>query len=218
MSFDLVLKPTLETLLVDCNLENVLDVGCGTGVLTEHLFSRSEKITGIDLSSVSIKIAEETCSGIANISFHNCSAEDLANQSKVPRFTTVVANMVLMDCLDLNSFVEAAASLTVPGGHFIATITHPWFWPIYWGYAEADWFNYHREIVIEAPFRISTEITDRVTTHVHRPLHKYQNCLTSLGFIVDEILEPLPDEEVHSLYPDKWRFPRFLAFRASLVQ
>ena len=217
LSFSHVLMPTVLDLLKDCDLNRVIDLGCGTGELTDELARVSGEVAGVDLSSLSIEIAEETCAGSPNISFFAGAVEDFAKHWTGPRFTTAVANMTLMTCLTLDSFVGAAAKLIAPRGCFIGTITHPWFWPHYWGYANADWFSYHQEVVVEAPFRISAEATDYITTHVHRPLTKYLNSLSRAGFLADRILEPYPNEEIQALYPERWEFPRFLAFRASMV-
>ena len=216
LSFNHVLMPTVVDFLQGCDLNRVIDLGCGTGELTGELARVSGEVSGVDLSPLSIEIAEETCCGTSNITFHATTVEGFAKRWTGQLFTTAVANMTLMTCLDLDSFVKAAAKLVAPKGHLISTITHPWFWPNYWGYDNADWFNYHREVVIEAPFRISAEITEHVTTHVHRPLSVYLNSLTRQGFLVDRILEPYPNEDIQALYPERWKFPRFLAFRALL--
>ena len=173
ISFNYVLKPTILNLLEGCNLDNVLDLGCGTSELTSEVARISGHVTGVELSSFSIEIAEATCSRLSNISLFTCPVEDFAERWVGPQFGTAIANMTLMTCVDLDSFVDAAANLVVPNGHLVATITHPWFWSVYWGYAEADWFDYFQEIVIEAPFRISAEDTDCVTTHVHRSFSTY---------------------------------------------
>ena len=216
LSFNYVLKPTVLELLQGCNLKRVLDLGSGTGELTRELAKVSSEVVGVDFSWRSTEIARKVCSKAGNVSFYPNSVEVFASHWAGPQFTTIVANMTLMDCLNLDSLVEAAARLVAPEGCLIATITHPWFWPYYWGYANADWFCYKQEIVLEAPFQISAETMSHMTTHVHRPLSMYQNSLARAGFLIDQILEPYPDEEIHSLYPEKWRFPRFLAFRAAI--
>ena len=212
LSFKYVLLPVIRQLLADCSLAQVIDLGCGIGELTRELAEVSGRIVGVDASPRSIAIAREIYA--ANIPFHTDDVSDFARRWPGQPFTAAVANMSLMTCLDLGAFVQAAAGLLAPQGCFIATITHPWFWPYYWGYADADWFNYNQEIVLEAPFRISEEATDCVTTHVHRPLSAYLNTMAKAGFVVDSILEPYPEESVHALYPERWEFPRFLAFRA----
>jgi hypothetical protein len=90
------------------------------------------------------------------------------------------------------------------GGIFIFTIPHPCFWPIYWGYAEAPWFNYNKEIAIKAPFRIASEGTSLESTHVHRPLCQYVDSLRKAGFDLDLIEELVGKGFVP---------PRFIAMR-----
>ena len=216
ISFNYVLKPTILGLLKGCDLSKVIDLGCGTGELTRDLSLISSDITGVDSSSLSTAIAEETCANSPNISLFSGSVEAFARRAYGSRFKTAVANMTLMTCLDLDSFVESVAEVVADQGYFIATITHPCYWPTYWGYADAEWFDYRKEIVIEAPFRISAEATDYVTTHVHRPLSAYAEVLERAGFLIERILEPYPDKDVQSMYPAQWSFPRFLAFRAVL--
>ncbi len=217
LSFSHVLMPTVLDFLQGCDLNRVIDLGCGTGELTGELARVSGEVAGVDLSPLSIEIAEETCSGTSNTTFHAATIEGFAKHWTGQLFTTAVANMTLMTCLNLDSFLIATAKLVAPKGHLISTITHPWFWPSYWGYDDAEWFDYHREIDIEAPFRISREETHCITTHVHRPLSVYLNSLARQGFLVDRILEPYPNEDIQSLYPERWEFPRFLAFRCSLL-
>lgn len=217
LSFTYVLEPTIRSLLVGCGLDRVLDVGCGAGHLTRRLATLGTRVVAVDPSPASIEIAQENCKELSNVDFFVGTAECFARDARVGKFTTVVANMTLMACLDLDACIQAIADLMVPRGCFIASITHPWFWPHYMGYADADWFNYKDETVVESPFRISQESTDCVTTHVHRPLELYLKSLTSSGFVIDRMSEPFPSDENQVLYPNRWQFPRFLVLRALRV-
>ena len=51
----------LEYILSKCSLnkKNVLDIGCGGGILSEELCKQGAKVTGIDSSSKSISIAKQ---------------------------------------------------------------------------------------------------------------------------------------------------------------
>ena len=216
ISFAHILKPSILEMLEGCNLNKVLDLGCGTGELTSELGVVSESVVGVDVSSDSIEIAKDTCAKATDISFYVGTVEEFASQWTGPRFTTAVANMTLMTCLNVDTFIEATAKMVGQGGSLVATITHPWFWPKYRGYANANWFSYDKEIIIEAPFRISAGVIDCITTHVHRPLVSYTDSLFNAGFFIDRIIEPFPSEDVQALYPERWEFPRFLAFRAKI--
>ena len=214
LSFTHVLTPSVFGLLVGCNLNEVIDLGCGTGELTGQIATKASTVVGADISSTSIEIARANCSGSTNVRFYHDSAEDFARKWTGPRFTTAVASMTLMDCLNLIPFVEATAGLMDRQGSFVATITHPWFWPFYWGYNSADWFDYNQEVVLEGPFRTSSEVTERITTHVHRPLYSYIEAMSQAGLLFDRIDEPFPSQYVQDLFPERWTFPRFLALRA----
>ena len=217
LTFTHVLMPLIRELLLDCSRDRVLDIGCGTGELTKEIASVSGEVIGVDLSSVSIGIAQATCYGLSNTLFDASAIEEFAERWNGPPFTAAVANMSLMDCINLESCLAASANLVAPRGRLISTITHPWFWPHYWGYADAEWFNYYQEVVLDASFAISEDSTDCVTTHVHRPLSTYLRSFSKAGFVVDRILEPHPDESIQSLYPARWKYPRILAFLAHRV-
>ena len=214
LSYSHVLLPTILELLSGCDLTAVLDAGCGTGEPTKALGAISEQVVGVDISLRSIEIARSDRHKLSNVTFYNSRVEDFAQQWIGSSFTTTVANMTLMACLNLDSLVEAIAKLLSPGGCLVATITHPWFWSYYWEYSDASWFRYDQETAIEAPFRVSLDQTDFTTTHIHRPLSSYVSTLSQAGFAIDRIVEPYPGETIQSLYPKQWHFPRFLAFRA----
>ena len=214
LSFDHVLAPSVFGLLSDCDLLQVADLGCGTGVLTAKLAAKCEQVVGIDLSSRSIAMAREDFGHHDNLQFRAGSVERFADVWRGPPFTVAVANMTLMDCLDLDAFLKAASRLLVDGGALIATVTHPFFWPRYWGYDSAEWFSYAQEIIIESPFRISTEVSSYMTTHVHRPLSMYVETMSRNGLSIERMIEPIPSEQAEELFPSPWEFPRFLVVRA----
>ncbi len=214
LSYQHVLLPSILETLDGCELTRVLDVGCGTGEPTKALATISEWIVGVDVSRRSIEIAQSVQHQLPNVSFYADTVENFARKWTGPAFTSAVANMTLMTCLNLRSLVGSIAKLLMPGGHLVASITHPWFWPHYWQYANADWFRYDKEIVLEAPFGISKDQTHYTTTHVHRPFSSYTQTLSEMGFVIDRIFEPYPNESIQSLYPERWDFPRFLVFRA----
>ena len=163
LSYKHVILPCILDLSKNSDFSAVVDIGCGTGALDAELSPQCKRIVGIDFSSKSIEIAKSHCRRLDNIVFETTAVENYAAQVKSPMFSLAIANMTLMTCIDLSSILEAVKKLVIPGGTLAITIAHPCFWPRYWGYDKAECFDYKREIIIEAPFRISKETTNYIT-------------------------------------------------------
>jgi len=107
------------------NLEGkrVLDVGCGGGILTESLSKAGASVTGIDLSTKALKVAElhQLESG-TTVRYHSISAEDLAKEE--PHSYDVVTCMEMLEHVpDPASVVQACANLCKAGGYlFFSTL------------------------------------------------------------------------------------------------
>ncbi len=103
--------------------KKVLDVGCGGGILAESLSKAGATVSGIDLSSKALKVAElhQLESG-ATVHYRSISAEDLAKQE--PEQYDVVTCMEMLEHVpDPNSVVQACANLCKPGGNiFFSTL------------------------------------------------------------------------------------------------
>ncbi len=107
------------------NLEGkrVLDVGCGGGILAESLSKAGATVTGIDLSTKALKVAElhQLESG-TTVRYRSISAEDLAKEE--PHSYDVVTCMEMLEHVpDPASVVQACANLCKPGGYlFFSTL------------------------------------------------------------------------------------------------
>ena len=213
LSFDNVIVPTTLCLLRRCDLSIVLDVGSGTGEFTARLARSARRVVAVEPSHASTVIARSVCQSLQNVKFVEVPLEDAAEDLLDVTATTAVAVMSLMTTPDLRKFAHVLARLLRSEARFVAMVTHPCFWPMYWGYNDASWFQYETETFIEAPFVISTCTTDIVTTHIHRPLEQYVTTFAEEGFRLEKLVEPMPKAEVQALYPRSWAFPRFLALR-----
>lgn len=102
----------------------VLDVGCGGGILADSMARKGAKVLGIDLSIKALKVAQlhalETQT--PGISYREVSAEDLAD-SQPSSFDVVTCMEMLEHVPDPGSVVNACAQLVKPGGWvFFSTI------------------------------------------------------------------------------------------------
>lgn len=213
LSFDHVIVPTTRRLFEGSDRTVVLDIGSGTGDFTVQLAQIAGKVIAVEPSQVSMTLARRVCQSAQNVRYVEASLEEAASFFDVGPATAAVAVMTLMTAPDLRGFAKALSSLLQTGARFVATLTHPCFWPRYWGYENEPWFSYDRETFIEAPFVISKRRSNVRTTHIHRPLEQYVNVFAEEGFRLDALAEPMPAPEVQALYPRPWQFPRFLGLR-----
>jgi len=103
--------------------KNVLDIGCGGGILAESMARKGAKVTGIDLSEKALKVADlhSLESGIA-VRYELIAAEALA--AREPAQYDVVTCMEMLEHVpDPAAIVQACATLVKPGGHvFFSTL------------------------------------------------------------------------------------------------
>jgi SAM-dependent methyltransferase len=210
ISFEHVVVPTIWQLLEGADPAVILDVGSGTGDFTSRLARIAGDVIAIEPSRASTALARAVCQDAQNVRFVESSLEEAVNAIEGRQVTAAVAMMTLMTVPDLRGVAKALAATLDAGAHFVATVTHPWFWPRYWGYEKEPWFHYETETFIEAPFVITKRRSNVRTTHIHRPLQQYVNVFANEGFRLDILVEPMPGPEVQALYAVPWEYPRFL--------
>ena len=101
----------------------ILDVGCGGGLLCEALFDFKGKISGIDAAGPGIEIAKEHAKlNNKEIFYRDITAEELvADESE--KYDVVTCLEVIEHVPDPQSLVSACSRLLKPGGSlFLSTI------------------------------------------------------------------------------------------------
>ena len=200
-TFSEVLRPHILASVTSA--QSIIDIGCGTGNLTSSLNATNRRVVGLDPSRESIRIARLHDS---STEYHEGTLEAWSASNQGAEFDLAIVNMVLMDVMNLSAFTRALAQV-VQKGRVLATLTHPAFWPLYWGYSAMPGFDYMKDQVIEAPFRTNSQQYDLPTTHIHRPISTYIEAFRAVGLSVDGITELRGPESL-----EEFAFPRFLAF------
>ncbi|MBY4895588.1 bifunctional 2-polyprenyl-6-hydroxyphenol methylase/3-demethylubiquinol 3-O-methyltransferase UbiG [Cupriavidus sp. AU9028] len=103
--------------------KQVVDVGCGGGILSESMARLGATVRGIDLSRKALKVADlhSLDSGVV-VTYEEIPVETLAE--RMPASVDVVTCMEMLEHVpDPASVVRACATLVRPGGHvFFSTI------------------------------------------------------------------------------------------------
>lgn len=102
----------------------VLDVGCGGGILADAMARKGAQVLGIDLASRALKVAQLHAleAQTPNVQYREISAEALAAEQPAS-FDVVTCMEMLEHVPDPASVVAACAALVKPGGWvFFSTI------------------------------------------------------------------------------------------------
>lgn len=207
ISYIQVIEPTIVEELKGFKSKRLLDVGCGTGVLTNTLTEYSQNCTGIDVSEKSISIAKNNYQKDGLLFIQTAMKDYKCDQL----YDICVSCMALMSDPDYVDTLKSIRKALERNGVLLVLITHPCFWAKYWKIDDKEWFNYEEEIYIEHDFSISLVKSIGKATYIHRPLEQYYMALSRAGYTIEKIKEAYPVGELPDGY--KYDFPRFMLFR-----
>lgn len=97
--------------------KDVLDVGCGGGILSDSMARKGARVTGIDLSTKALRVAQLHAleANTPNVRYEEVSAEALA-LAQPGEFDVVTCMEMLEHVPDPASVVRACSTLVKPGG------------------------------------------------------------------------------------------------------
>ncbi len=103
--------------------KDVLDVGCGGGILSEAMARQGARVVGIDLAEAALEVAElHALDAAIEVDYRLQSAEDLA-RSAPGSFDVITCMEMLEHVPEPGQVVDALARLLRPGGQlFVSTI------------------------------------------------------------------------------------------------
>jgi len=118
------LRLTWIDALASLNGKRVLDIGCGGGILSDAMARKGALVTGIDLSTKALRVAQLHAleAGTRNVDYREISAEAMAQQEPAA-FDVVTCMEMLEHVPDPSSVVRACSILVKPGGRvFFSTL------------------------------------------------------------------------------------------------
>ncbi|MDA1332454.1 MAG: bifunctional 2-polyprenyl-6-hydroxyphenol methylase/3-demethylubiquinol 3-O-methyltransferase UbiG [Proteobacteria bacterium] len=102
--------------IVSLDDKDILDVGCGGGILSESLSRKGARVVGIDMAEKALNVAKlHLHESRLNITYEKSSAEDFSAKY-AGRFDVVTCMEMLEHVPDPISVVRACAELVKPGG------------------------------------------------------------------------------------------------------
>ncbi len=215
---EIVEKPALFSLCPDLMGKSVLDLGCGYGENCQE-FSKmgAKKVVGLDVSKKMIQVASHETS-YNNVIYLNISMSDLS--SVEGKFDVVVSSLAVHFIQDFNKLLYEIQGLLNDGGLFIFSQEHPLTTALTkdnnWSKDEnGDILHYNlSDYSLEGERKTSWIVKDVIK--YHRTLSAILNALVNNGYIIERVLEPIPDQTIMKKHPSYRRYyhkPDFLFIR-----
>lgn len=103
--------------------KNILDVGCGGGILSESMAHEGANVTGIDMGDANLTIAKmHLYESGEKVTYQKIMAEEMAEQ-QAGQFDVVTCMEMLEHVPDPASIISACKKLIKPDGHiFFSTV------------------------------------------------------------------------------------------------
>jgi len=210
-------KPALFSLLPDLNGKSVLDLGCGYGEnCAEFLRLGAVRVVGVDVSEKMLAVAKTETKGVEYI---RADMNDLFEiQGK---YDMVTSSLAVHYIADFHKLCMQIAHLLYIGGYFIFSQEHPlttapidgvsWTKDRYGKKVHYNLSDYARTGKREVSWFVDGVIK------YHRTFSDIIAELISSNFVVEEMLEPVPSDDIVNRLPhlkDEFHKPNFLLIKA----
>jgi ubiquinone/menaquinone biosynthesis C-methylase UbiE len=201
-------RPATIALIGDVHGLHVLDAGCGAGLLAWWLLDNGASVTAMDVSPVMAALASRTLGDRATV-----VVADLAKPLAFARdgeFDLIVASLAMHYIRDWVAVLAELRRILKPGGAVVFSTHHPSMdGPIH---SPDDYFAIKQVTEEWSKGSGTFEVT-----FWRRPLTAMCEAITSAGFLIEQLVEPMPVDELAGrdvrMYEVLRTQPRFLFFR-----
>jgi SAM-dependent methyltransferase len=204
-------RPATLSLLPDINGKLVLDAGCGPGVYAEWLIAHGADVVALDANENMVRLAKQRLGEQVPVLLANLEAplDFLADAS----FDLIISPLVMDYIRDWEATFTEFHRVLRPGGNLVFSIGHP-FQEYDIRRQTSNYFEMERVNYLWRGFGKPVNMPS-----YRRPLSAVINPLLKAGFILEQILEPLPTQEFKEDEPEEYeqlmRSPGFMCLRAS---
>lgn len=197
-------RPAVLNLMGEVRGKRVLDVGCGPGLYAEELVARGAEVVAFDQGVRMVELAQERLGDQVEIRVHDL-AEPL---DWIPdgSFDAALMALVIHHLDDRVSALRELHRVLRPGGFLVVSTHHP----------TNDWLrhggSYFTTEAIEETWSRGWQVR-----YWRQPLTASWGEFIEAGFVVEGLVEPLPDPEMATQFPDDYETllhePSFIVFR-----
>lgn len=211
--------PALLSLLPDLRGRKVLDLGCGFGEHCKYFMEAgADHVTGIDISEKMLAVAKKE-NAHPKITYIHMPMEDIARLNG--KFDVVVSSLAFHYVEDFSGVVKNIYQLLDRGGVLVFSQENPLCTCHSGGDRWTRDENGKKIYVNLADYGIEGErecvwFVDHVIKY-HRTFATIVNTLIDAGFVIEKMVEPLPDADMLKAYPeyrDLLHKPDFLLIKA----
>lgn len=197
----------------------ILDIGCGEGLITRALAARGAAAVGIDPTPALIDHARSAEQDHPFGSRYRIDDATTLRTVDDASMDWATAGLSLNNVADLDAAMAAIRRALNPAGHLAFTVPHPCFDAP--GSAAVTIEGTVRRVagdyLDEGFWRSSAPHSVRRAGNYHRTVSTYVNALGSNGFRITAMAEPAPSEVVRASNPHRIGLPPFLLICATCV-
>ena len=208
---DFLESPAMERVVRPlCAGADVLDLGCGTGILSRELLAwGAKRVWGVDPSERMLALARRE---VPEVTFAPGTAEAIPHDDAT--FDLVASSLVLHYVRDLAPAFAEVRRVLRPGGHFVFSMHHPL------GEVLSRDANEPARVIAEPYFHNDEYRWQMCKTDIisfHHTFADVVNGLAANGFVLRGVDECRPDPSVEgdfATYGFTSRYPNFCVFWA----
>ena len=223
-SNDLLEQPAMRKLLPDLTGKSVLDLGCGYGHnCVEFVQKGAAKVVGVDISEKMLAVAKAESTD-EKITYLNMSMTDIETLGE--KFDLIYSSLAFHYVEDFDTFAKMMYNCLNSGGQLLFSQEHPIITATVDGKGHFNndkngnrisytFLDYHR-----TGKRVTTWYVDGVVKY-HRTFSDIINALTNAGFVIEQVVEPLPEQWAIEKLPTmakEYIKPNFLIVKAGKVK
>ena len=217
---DLFEQPAMRRLLPDVAGKRVLDIGCGYGHnCLDFAQKGAQRVLGIDLSEKMLAVARSE-STHPHIEYRRMDMADLSQLN--PGYDLIYSSLAFHYAADFGALAADIVRLLNPGGQLLYSQEHPLVTATidckghYNRDEQGRAISYTFSDYARSGQRVGTWFVDGVVNY-HRPMGEILTTLARAGLVIDEVVEPTPEDWAIHKNPalvQEFIKPTFLIVRA----